>query len=283
MGGSIGSSQSVASVDLKQPSIDAAASSVVDLPALMTANVSRAAGVVGNQISPNQGDMTDSSRQAPSQEESSPRFGNIRFLATVATGFNNLGGRSVDLLAIVLVRCGGRSRDCDCNRTGHAGKSSPPGKKECHGHSYRFILAKQVCQAYLLKTKKLDDKFAPEIVGDGTGNVVGPFQTMLGRFYRGQVLPVCAGWFEEINIDFDKIIRQLARKAAAGDHGPSHLATRQQRPQRRRISNHAPPIQTSDRSRNRARERTTQAKQATLRQGHPRGGRGRLQRQSQQQ
>ncbi|EJK44431.1 hypothetical protein THAOC_37028, partial [Thalassiosira oceanica] len=26
--------------------------------------------------------------------------------------------------------------------------------------------AKQVCQAYLLKTKKLDDKFAPEIVGD---------------------------------------------------------------------------------------------------------------------
>ncbi|EJK46647.1 hypothetical protein THAOC_34675 [Thalassiosira oceanica] len=79
--------------------------------------------------------------------------------------------------------------------------------------------ANQVCQAYLLKTKKLDDKFAPEIVGDGTGNVVGPFQTMLGRFYRGQVLPVCAGWFGDINIDFDKIIRQLARKAAAGDHG----------------------------------------------------------------
>ncbi|EJK70204.1 hypothetical protein THAOC_08457, partial [Thalassiosira oceanica] len=62
-------------------------------------------------------------------------------------------------------------------------------------------------------------KFAPEIVGDGTGNVVGPFQTMLGRFYRGQVLPVCAGWFGDINIDFDKIIQQLARKAAAGDHG----------------------------------------------------------------
>jgi len=79
--------------------------------------------------------------------------------------------------------------------------------------------AKQVCQTYVLKTKKLDNKFAPEIVGDGTGNVVGPFQTMLGRFYRGQVLPVCAGWFGEINIDFDKILRQLARKAAAGDHG----------------------------------------------------------------
>ncbi|EJK73498.1 hypothetical protein THAOC_04874, partial [Thalassiosira oceanica] len=79
--------------------------------------------------------------------------------------------------------------------------------------------AKQVCQACVPKTKKLDDKFAPEIVGDGTGNVVGPFQTMLGRFYRGQVLPVCAGWFGEINIDFDRIIRQLARKAAAGDHG----------------------------------------------------------------
>ncbi|EJK78095.1 hypothetical protein THAOC_00024 [Thalassiosira oceanica] len=126
----------------------------------------------------------------------------------------------------------------------------------------------------LLKTKKLDDKFAPEIVGDGMGNVMGPFQTMLGRFYRGQVLPVCAGCFGEINTDFNRIIRQLARKAAAGDHGLRiYLATRQQRPQRRRISNHAPPIQTSDRSRNRARERTTQAKQATLRQGHPRGGR----------
>ncbi|EJK55864.1 hypothetical protein THAOC_24349, partial [Thalassiosira oceanica] len=57
----------------------------------------------------------------------------------------------------------------------------------------------------------------------------------------------------------------------------STLATRQQRPQRRRISNHAPPIQTSGRSRNHARERSTaQTKQATLRQGHPRGGRGRL-------
>ena len=30
---------------------------------------------------------------------------------------------------------------------------------------------------------------------------------------------MCAGWFGEINIDFDRIIRQLARKAAAGDHG----------------------------------------------------------------
>ena len=48
---------------------------------------------------------------------------------------------------------------------------------------------------------------------------MGPFQTMLGHFYRGQVLAACAGWFGEINTDFDKIIRQLARKAAAGDHG----------------------------------------------------------------
>ena len=52
--------------------------------------------------------------------------------------------------------------------------------------------------------------------------MVGPFQTMLGRFYRGQVQPVFAGgagWLGEINTDFDRIIRQLARQAAAGDHG----------------------------------------------------------------
>ncbi|EJK52310.1 hypothetical protein THAOC_28430, partial [Thalassiosira oceanica] len=34
---------------------------------------------------------------------------------------------------------------------------------------------------------------------------------------NGTVAPAC--WFGEINIDFDKILRQLARKAAAGDHG----------------------------------------------------------------
>ncbi|EJK46732.1 hypothetical protein THAOC_34586 [Thalassiosira oceanica] len=64
--------------------------------------------------------------------------------------------------------------------------------------------------------------------------------------------------------------------APSSSRGPrsSDLATRQQRPQRRRISNHAPPIQTSCRSRNRARERTAQAKQAALHQGHPRRGRG---------
>ncbi|EJK46234.1 hypothetical protein THAOC_35111 [Thalassiosira oceanica] len=91
-------------------------------------------------------------------------------------------------------------------------------------------------------------------------------------------------WFGEINIDFDRIIRQLARKAAAGDHGLRILPL---------VNNDrkggAFPIMLHQfkraigRSRNRVRERTTQAKQATLRQGHPRGGRGRLQRQSQQQ
>ncbi|EJK51883.1 hypothetical protein THAOC_28906, partial [Thalassiosira oceanica] len=42
--------------------------------------------------------------------------------------------------------------------------------------------AKQVCQTYVLKTKKLDNKFAPEIVGDGTGNVVGPVPNHVGPF-----------------------------------------------------------------------------------------------------
>jgi hypothetical protein len=40
-----------------------------------------------------------------------------------------------------------------------------------------------------------------------------------GRFYRGQVIPLCFGAFGETNEDLDKIIRRLAREAASGDDG----------------------------------------------------------------
>ena len=65
----------------------------------------------------------------------------------------------------------------------------------------------------------MDSKFAHEVVGDGTGNVVGPFQAEQGIFYRGQIIPMVAGWFGEIGEDFEKVIKVVARLAATGDEG----------------------------------------------------------------
>lgn len=52
-----------------------------------------------------------------------------------------------------------------------------------------------------------------------SGNVVGPFQAAQGRFYRGQIIPMVAGWVGEIEEDFEKVIKVLARAAASGDEG----------------------------------------------------------------
>ena len=35
------------------------------------------------------------------------------------------------------------------------------------------------------------------------------------RFWKGQIIPVCAEWFGEINKDFEKIVQRLAREEAA--------------------------------------------------------------------
>ena len=78
--------------------------------------------------------------------------------------------------------------------------------------------AKEVNSIYRSKFKKLDKQFAADIVGNGTGDMAGPFEASQARFYRGQV-PLCAGWFVEINEDFEKVIKLLAREAAAGDDG----------------------------------------------------------------
>ena len=79
--------------------------------------------------------------------------------------------------------------------------------------------AREVTREYPRKFKKLDELFAAEVVGDGTGDAVGPFEAAQGQFYRGQVIPLCAGWFGEVNKDFEKVLRLLARHAAAGDDG----------------------------------------------------------------
>ena len=72
-----------------------------------------------------------------------------------------------------------------------------------------------VTQSYSRKFRKLDCNFATDVVGDGTSGVVGPFEAAQKQFYRGQVIPLCAGWFGEINEDFEKVIVALAREAAA--------------------------------------------------------------------
>ena len=57
---------------------------------------------------------------------------------------------------------------------------------------------KAVLSEYSNKFKKLDRVFAEEVVGNGETRVAGPFQLAQGRFYKGQVIPLCTGWFEEI-------------------------------------------------------------------------------------
>ena len=79
--------------------------------------------------------------------------------------------------------------------------------------------AGEIEKNYVRKFKNLDKKFAADVVGDGNNDIVGPFEAAQGRFYRGQVIPLCFGAFGETNEDLDKIIRRLAREAASGDDG----------------------------------------------------------------
>ena len=91
-----------------------------------------------------------------------------------------------------------------------------------HNHTARGPAdrrARLVSQEYSRKFKKLDKEFAPEVVEVDNDGTSGPFQTAQQRFYRGQVIPLCSGWFGEIGEDFGKVIKQLAREAAAGDGG----------------------------------------------------------------
>ena len=39
----------------------------------------------------------------------------------------------------------------------------------------------------------LSHKFAPEVVGDGSHDTVGPFEMSLGKFYKGGVVSLVAG------------------------------------------------------------------------------------------
>jgi hypothetical protein len=81
------------------------------------------------------------------------------------------------------------------------------------GHAHEVILS------YDQKFKKLDSLFAADVVGDGTSEVVGPFEAAKKRFFKGTVIPICTGWFREVNKNYETLISTLAREAAAGDNG----------------------------------------------------------------
>jgi hypothetical protein len=75
----------------------------------------------------------------------------------------------------------------------------------------------EVILSYDPKFKKLDSLFAADFVGDGTSEVVGPFERAKKRFFIGTVIPICTGWFYKVNKDYETLISTLAWEAAAGD------------------------------------------------------------------
>ncbi|EJK52626.1 hypothetical protein THAOC_28080, partial [Thalassiosira oceanica] len=62
---------------------------------------------------------------------------------------------------------------------------------------------------------------APEVVGDGTNGQVGPSEEALGQFHTGNVFPIVAGSFGEVNEDASKLVTNLARLTAKTDFGKS--------------------------------------------------------------
>ncbi|EJK62931.1 hypothetical protein THAOC_16440 [Thalassiosira oceanica] len=62
----------------------------------------------------------------------------------------------------------------------------------------------QVKRNYKRRAAGLDQKYAPEVVRDGTNGQVGPFEMALGEFYTGNVFPIVVGAFGE----HGKLIKQ---------------------------------------------------------------------------
>ena len=52
-----------------------------------------------------------------------------------------------------------------------------------------------------------------------TNNTVRPFEMSHGRFYKGRVIPLVAGWFGEINKDVEQTLATLEKETAASGFG----------------------------------------------------------------
>ena len=81
--------------------------------------------------------------------------------------------------------------------------------------------AKEVVQQYSRKFQKLDQNYAEEVVGDGRNGTVGPFEAAQSQFIGEQVIPVVVGAFGEVNKDFEKLLRTMAKLASSGEDGMS--------------------------------------------------------------
>jgi len=52
-----------------------------------------------------------------------------------------------------------------------------------------------------------------DVVGDGSSNIVGPFEAAQSQFIGGQVVPLVVGAFGDVNTDFENMLRTLAKLA----------------------------------------------------------------------
>eukprot|EP00956_Cyclotella_meneghiniana_P024218 scaffold48318_cov51-Cyclotella_meneghiniana.AAC.2 len=92
---------------------------------------------------------------------------------------------------------------------------------ELHFQVMHSLRAKEVVNQYSNKFKRLDKQYAADIVGNGDNGIVGPFESVQKRFIGGQVILLVVGPFGEVNKDFQKVLKTLARLAAAGEDGMS--------------------------------------------------------------
>lgn len=66
-----------------------------------------------------------------------------------------------------------------------------------------------------------DIEYASDVVGDGSSNIVGPFEAAQSQFIGGQVVPLVVGAFGDVNTNLEKMLKTLAKLAAAGEEGMS--------------------------------------------------------------
>ncbi|EJK68906.1 hypothetical protein THAOC_09880 [Thalassiosira oceanica] len=94
-------------------------------------------------------------------------------------------------------------------------------KGNCQTNRPVNLRATQAVRSYRRRAAGLNQKYAQEVVGDGTNGQVGPFETALGEFYTGNALPVAVSAFSEVNEDASKLITRLSRLTAKTDFGKS--------------------------------------------------------------
>ena len=68
---------------------------------------------------------------------------------------------------------------------------------------------------YVRKVKRIDQIFAPSVVGNGNDGISGPFQNAYNTFCRGGVIPLVIGAYGEANEDFQEVLKVCARMAVA--------------------------------------------------------------------